>query len=111
MTSRILALAAGAGGLLASAVFGFGIVQGAMAQSDQPARATGEEIARTAPAPGMPMEQVLAELKAQGFSEIYEIEREHGRYEVKAKNRDGQTVELYVDAGTGRTLKTEVEDD
>ena len=54
---------------------------------------------------------MLAQLKAEGYSEVYEIEREHDKYEVKAKNRDGRTVELYVDASTGKTLKTEEEDD
>ena len=57
------------------------------------------------------MEQVLAQLKAEGYGEVYEIEREHGKYEVKAKNRDGRTVELSLDASTGKTLETEEEDD
>ena len=91
MNSRTMRLAVGLGGLLATAGLGLGIVQGAFAQSDQPARQTGEQ---AAPAPAIPMEQVLAQLKAEGYGEVYEIEREHGKYEVKAKNRDGRTVEL-----------------
>jgi hypothetical protein len=108
MNSRTTRLAVGLGGLLATAGFGLGVVQGAFAQSDQPRVQAGEQ---AAPAPAIPMEQVLAQLKAEGYSEIYEIEREHGKYEVKAKSRDGRTVELYLDATTGKTLETEEEDD
>jgi uncharacterized membrane protein YkoI len=104
-------LAVGLGGLLATAGFGLGIVQGAFAQSDQPVRGTGEEITPAATSSAIPMEQVLAQLKAEGYAEVYEIERERGRYEVKAKDREGRTVELYLDAGTGKVLETENEDD
>jgi uncharacterized membrane protein YkoI len=109
MNSRTMRLAVGLGGLLATAGFGLGIVHGAFAQSDQPRVQAGEEA--TAPAPAVPMEQVLARLKAEGYREIYEIEREHGKYEVKARNREGRMVELYLDARTGKTLETEQEDD
>ena len=111
MNSRTMRLAVGLGGLLATAGLGLGIVQGAFAQSDQPALGTGEEVTQPAPTPAIPMEQVLAHLKAEGYSEVYEIEREHGKYEVKAKNRDGRTVELSLDASTGKMLETEEEDD
>lgn len=109
MNSRTLRVAAGLGGLLATAGFGFGIVQGAFAQSDQSTRGTGEEVTQATPA--MPMEQVLVELRAQGYAEVYEIEREKGRYEVEAKNQEGRRVELYLDARTGRILESEEEDD
>jgi hypothetical protein len=33
------------------------------------------------------------------------------RDEVKAKNSDGRTVDLYFDASIGKTLKTEEDDD
>ncbi len=111
MNSRTMRLAVGLGGLLATAGFGLSIVQGAFAQSDQPARQAGQEATQAAPAPAIPMEQVLAQLKAEGYSEVYEIEREHGKYEVKAKNRDGRTVELYLDAATGKALQSEEDDD
>jgi uncharacterized membrane protein YkoI len=108
MNSRTMRVAVGLGGLLATAGFGLGIVQGAFAQSDQPRVQTGEQ---ATPAPAIAMEQVLAQLKAEGYSEVYEVEREHGKYEVKAKNRDGRTVELSLDASTGKTLETEEDDD
>jgi hypothetical protein len=111
MSSRAMRRAAGLGGLLAVAGFGFGIVQGAFAQSEQPAKMPEEGIAQAAPTPAIPMERVLAQLKAEGYGEVYEIEREHGRYEVKAKNREGRMVELALDASTGKTLETEQEDD
>lgn len=109
MNSRILRVAAGLGGLLATAAFGLGIVQGAFAQSEQPARQAGQQATQAAPA--MPMEQVLAQLKAEGYGEIYEIERERNRYEVKAKDKDGRRVELYLDAATGKVLESERDDD
>ncbi len=95
MNCRTMRLAVGLGGLLATVGFGLGIVQGAFAQSDQPRVQAGEQAAAV---PAIPMEQVLAQLKAEGYSEVYEIEREHGKYEVKAKNRDGRTIELSLDA-------------
>lgn len=109
MDSRKLRFAAALGGLLATTGFGFGIVQAALAQQRQPAPQAGGDASQSAPA--MPMEQVLAQLKAEGYAEVYEIEREKGRYEVEAKNREGRTVELYLDAGTGKILETEEEDD
>jgi uncharacterized membrane protein YkoI len=108
MNSRTMRWAAGVGGLLATAAFGFGIVQGALAQNQEPARAQGEAAGG---APAMPLEQVLAQLKAEGYAEIYEIEREHGKYEVKAKSKEGRTVELYLDARTGKTLEIDDEGD
>jgi uncharacterized membrane protein YkoI len=109
MNSRTLRFAAALGGLLATAGFGYGIVQGALAQQGQPAPQAGGEAAQAAPA--MPMEQVLAQLKADGYAEVYEIERDKGRYEVEARNREGRRVELYLDARTGKILETKDEDD
>jgi uncharacterized membrane protein YkoI len=106
MNGRTLRVAAGLGGLLGTAGFGLGVVQGAFAQSDQSRVQASEQAA----APAIPMEQVLAELKTEGYGEVYEIEREHGKYEVKAKNREGRTVELSLDAATGKVLETEEED-
>ena len=109
MSGRTLRLAAGLGGLLATAAFGFGIVQAALAQSEPGSKTTGA--LATAAAPAMPMEQVLGDLKAQGYGEIYEIEREHGKYDIKARNQEGRMVELELDAATGKTLRIEDEDE
>ena len=109
MNSRTMRLAVGLGGLLATAGTRPRHRPGRLC----PERSAGECRAgeQAAPAPAIPMEQVLAQLKAEGYSEVYEIEREHGKYEVKAKNRDGRTVELSLDASTGKMLETEEEDD
>ncbi len=69
-------------------------VQGAFAQ-------------QAAPGPAMSIEQVVAQLEAEGYTEFHEIERENGRYEVLVSNTEGRTVEIYLDARTGETLKIE----
>ena len=56
------------------------------------------------------MEQILAKVKEQGFTEIYEVERERGVYEVKTRDAEGRLMELYLDAKTGEVLKSEYED-
>lgn len=50
--------------------------------------------------------QVYSQLEAAGYRNIEKIEREHGSYEVKATNRDGQRVKLYVHPQTGAVLDT-----
>lgn len=107
MNSRTMRRAAGLGGLLATAAFGLAIVQGALAQGEPPAPPA---TAATESAPTLTMEQVLAQLRDQGYGEVYEIERERDRFEVKARDREGRRVELYLDARTGETVKTERKD-
>jgi hypothetical protein len=82
-------MAAGLGGLLAA--FGFGVIQGAVAQE-------------------ITTEQITANLKAKGY-EVYEIEREDDSYEVKARSSEGWIAKLYVDAKTGELLGVEEEDE
>jgi uncharacterized membrane protein YkoI len=58
------------------------------------------------------MEQVIAKVKDQGYSDISEIEREDdGRYCVEARNPAGKEVEIYVDAKTGEIVKEGQGDD
>lgn len=99
MKRTIVSVAAGLGSLF----LGLGIASGTQAQTAQPTP-------QAAPAEVIPMEQILAQLKADGYGEIYEVERESGRYEVKAKNQEGRRVELYLDARTGELLKVEDDD-
>ena len=96
---RKMMAAVGVAGLLSG--LGLGPAALAQTQSGQP----------QASQPGgiIPMEQVLTQLKADGYSEFYEVERDGGRYEVKATNQQGRRVELYVDARTGETLKVETD--
>lgn len=89
MNSKMTHMAAGLGGLLAA--FGFGVMQGAVAQE-------------------ITTEQITANLKAKGY-EVYEIEREDASYEVKARSSEGYIAKLYVDAKTGELLSVEEEDD
>ncbi len=62
------------------------------------------------PGSALPMEEILARLEAQGYGEVYEIERERGLYEVKARGQDGLRVEIYVDPRTGDILRREHDD-
>ena len=109
MSNRILRAATVAGGVLASVAFGLGIVHSTLAQTGQSGMPAADSAPSSTAAPAIPMEQVFAELKAQGYGEIYEIERERDKYEVKARNKEGRVVELYLDAATGQVL--EIEDD
>jgi uncharacterized membrane protein YkoI len=45
--------------------------------------------------------QILAVVKAAGYTKVGKIEREHGVYEVDARDPKGWRVEIYVDAKTG----------
>lgn len=56
------------------------------------------------------VEQILAKLKERGFTEVYEVERERGSYEVKARDAKGVLMEIYVDAKTGEILKSKYDD-
>lgn len=56
------------------------------------------------------MEQVIAKLKEQGYSDISEIEREGGRYCVEARDAEGKEVEIHVDAKTGEIVKNDKAD-
>lgn len=58
----------------------------------------------------LPMEEILARLEEQGYGEVYEIERERGLYEIKARGQDGWRVEVYVDPRTGDILRREHDD-
>ena len=55
--------------------------------------------------------QIYDKLTAAGYTQIDEIERENGSYEVKATDADGRRVELDVDAATANVMKTEVKRD
>jgi uncharacterized membrane protein YkoI len=67
-----------------------------------------EEIA--APGQHLSMEQIVARVKEQGFGDVYEVEREYGAYEVKARNPQGDMVKLYVDPRTGDVLRRKLDD-
>lgn len=56
------------------------------------------------------LSQVEQRLTQQGFR-VLEIERDDGRYEVKALNSAGQCVELDVNRRSGDIIRTERDDD
>jgi hypothetical protein len=52
--------------------------------------------------------QVYSKLEAAGYTDIREIERERDGYEAKARNRDGQSVKLYVEPFEGRVVREKI---
>lgn len=56
----------------------------------------------------LPVSQLVAKLEGAGFRNIEKIEREHGRYEVRATNKEGQRSKLQLDARTGELLAQRV---
>jgi len=61
-------------------------------------------------ATALSIEEIVSRLRAAGYTDIHEVERERDRYEVKGRNDEGQRFELYVDARTGDVLKEERDD-
>lgn len=52
----------------------------------------------------LPIPRLVEKLEAAGYRNIEKIEREHGRYEVRATNRQGERSKLRLDARTGELL-------
>lgn len=48
--------------------------------------------------------QIHAKLEATGYRNIEKIEREHGSYEVKATDRNGERIKLYLNPQTGEVI-------
>lgn len=70
----------------------------AMAQPAAPAAAPA---APTAAGPALNIRQIHDRLEAAGYREIREIELSGNRYEVKARNAQGERVKLEMNATTG----------
>ena len=80
-----------------------------VAQAQAPAPAAPQApAAATAPAPQLTIRDIYDRVEAAGYRDIREIEWDHGRYEVKASNAQGQRVKLYVNAGTGAVESTRI---
>ena len=62
----------------------------------------------------MPLEKLLQRYPEKKYGRLLdlEVEREHGAivYEFEFLRRDGQVLEIEVDASNGRVLKQEIED-
>lgn len=52
----------------------------------------------------LPLPRLIEKLEAAGYRNIEKIEREHGRYEVRATNRHGERSKLRLDARTGELV-------
>ncbi len=76
-----------------------GVITDLEAQSSQ-----GPTVDATGDDTELSMEQVLAKLKEQGYSDITEIGREGDQYCVEARDSNGKKVEKYVDAKTGEIV-------
>lgn len=67
--------------------------------------------ASRAAAASVPMgfQQVVDRVVTAGFTDVREVERKSDKlYEIKARNGQGQRVELYVDSRSGEILREEV---
>jgi hypothetical protein len=84
----------------------------AMGHAQSAAPAPVPPVAPVAPATvaaPLGFQQLVDRVTALGYSDVREIERKSDKlYEVKARNAQGQRVELYVDARSGEVLREEV---
>ncbi|MDH3597406.1 MAG: PepSY domain-containing protein [Rhodospirillales bacterium] len=64
-----------------------------------------ERLSDKVPSGPLDFEAVVAQVKAEGYPEVYAIEYEHAIYEIKARDAAGRKVELYVHPKTGKLLK------
>ncbi|HEX6016623.1 MAG TPA: PepSY domain-containing protein [Burkholderiaceae bacterium] len=94
--NRRLLVAVAAGAALAAGV--------ALAQTPAPAPAPAATTAATAPQ--LTIRDIYDRMEAAGYRDMREIEFSGGRYEVKARNAQGERVKLYVNATTGTVERT-----
>lgn len=52
----------------------------------------------------LPLPRLIEKLEAAGYRNIEKIERERGRYEVRATNHQGERSKLRLDARTGERV-------
>lgn len=62
----------------------------------------GESVAT---GPILPVEHIIAKVKAAGLTDISLIALEHGRYEIKCRDAKGRLVEVFIDRKTGELLR------
>lgn len=104
--TRWLATSKRLGTVTVLAIANFGTV--ALAQQI-PSAPTAQPVAK--PAAELPLETIISRVKEQGYSDIEEIEREAGSWEICAKDAKGKKVELKVNASTGVVESVEPDDD
>jgi hypothetical protein len=69
------------------------------------AGANAEEQYCTGDGSPLPQQQILFQLEGQGFQKIRKIDMEHGCFEAKGFDQDGNRVEVYVEPATGEIVK------
>lgn len=94
--------------LVASLVAGAALFAPVQAQTSPTAT---NAVTSTQNAAWLSIRELLERLEAQGYSDFTEVERDDGRYEVKAKDVQGQRVELDVHPVTAEVLRTEAKRD
>ncbi len=77
-----------------------------IANAQTPAPAPASAAASTAPQ--LTIRDIYDRMEAAGYRDIREIECSRDRCEVKARNAQGQRVELHVNATTGAIERTRV---
>lgn len=90
----------------------------AFAQAGTAPAGSGVILAQAATAQGaspnaarLTLRDIYDRVEAAGYTDIREIDRENGRYEVKANNAEGRAVKLYVDSVDGKIIKEKMRDD
>lgn len=101
------------GGRLVAATAFLVIGVGGVANAQQPqstsARSAGKAVGAS-PKAKLSIEEVIAAVKAKGFTDIEEVELEDAHWEVGGKDANGNEVEIEVDPSTG-ALKVEPKDE
>lgn len=100
--TRRLLIAFAAGAALAGGI--------AQAQAPTPAPAAAPTAATAPAAPQLSIRDIYDRMEAAGWRDMREIEFSKGRYEVKARNAQGQRVKLYVNASSGAIERTRSDD-
>lgn len=96
--------------ILSALVLGVGIVAGGA--SLLPAFAQGAGTVAGAPAKNeLTMGQIHDKVTAMGYQDIDKIERERNAFEVKARDKNGAKVKLYLDPQTGEVIDSSRKND
>lgn len=86
-----------------SLVLGAGLLAGGFALA--PSFAGESRVAPVAERQWLSIGQVHQKLEAAGFRNVEKIEREHGVYEARATDRNGERVKLYIHPQTGEVTE------
>ena len=100
-------------GLGATLIFGYGIIESAIADKDVGIKSDTleyESSEMSARNQDLSHQAIVERLIQQGYKEIYEVERKGGYYEVKTRDENNRLIELYVDLKTGNILRQEYDD-